>query len=1008
MPTTEHTINDALAAVLRETRRAWQAPDIVASENTGKLKGSNKRPDILIAEQHISPVVIETEVAPAATVESDARSRLGEQLATTGRTILSSIAVRLPAALRRLQGGALQTAIRESEQFQIALYTGQGPSDCSRLPESGWLSGGIRDLSILAQHASVPPAVIDEAADVLMDGISTAARLLEDAAESHAGAVREIGVRLRQRDGQQTRSMAMAILANALVFHEGLAGGPAELGQVRSLAQLRGSQTGLSRAAVLGEWRKILAVNYWPIFDIARRVLEVMPSSVAREIIEGLADTADQLTQNRLMRSHDLTGAVFQRLIADRRFLAAYYTTPAASALLAGLAIAPAILPASLSWSDGAELGQLRVGDLACGTGTLVSTAYQRIGQLHELAGGDAESLHPVMMGGGLVGCDVLPAASHLTASMLAGAHPTVTYKRSTIYTVAYGKQTDGRVALGSIDLLDGRAEIECFAITSQSADPTGESDVNARLAIPHQSFHLVIMNPPFTRPTGHAGERKGVPNPMFAAFGSPEEEQRRMGEEMEVRTRGSCYHGNAGEASAFLALANRKLKPDGVLALVMPLSLLAGDSWEKSRKVIATGYTDLVIASIASPKDGTVAFSADTRTADCLVVGRKADGLATRPGRRAVFVMLTERPAYPLVGAEVARQIRRLIEGGKIRRLEDGPAGGTPIKFGTVTVGHALDSPLPESGSWYLSRITDLSLAQAAYQLAARGRVWLPRIPESGAHPIPMAKVSEVGEVGPYHADVNGTTQGGGIRGPFEVEDVIPGTVPTYPVLWSHDADRERTMAFEGESEGRPRVAKDRRSQAAVDEKRDRIWATASHCHLNRDFRFNSQSTGMQFTPRRTIGGRAWPSVSLATRDQEKVLVLWGNTTFGLLMYWWHASRQQTGRGTLGVNSARTLPILDVGRLPHDCLARGVKLFDLLCAERLLPINEMGSDPVRRRLDEEFSRQVLGLDESFLGSDGPLALLRKKLASEPSVDEGKQSRVGEAEEVSSSSPFAS
>src|SRR5260370_109095 len=31
-------------------------------------------------------------------------------------------------------------------------------------------------------------------------------------------------------------------------------------------------------------------------------------------------------------------------------------------------------------------------GDLACGTGTLLSTAYQRIGQLHELAGGDSES----------------------------------------------------------------------------------------------------------------------------------------------------------------------------------------------------------------------------------------------------------------------------------------------------------------------------------------------------------------------------------------------------------------------------------------------------------------------------------------------------------------------------------------------------------------------------------------------------------------------------------------
>jgi hypothetical protein len=62
--TTEPTINDALAAVLRETRRAWHFSDVVRSENTGMLKGSSKRPDILVLEANVSPVVIETEVAP--------------------------------------------------------------------------------------------------------------------------------------------------------------------------------------------------------------------------------------------------------------------------------------------------------------------------------------------------------------------------------------------------------------------------------------------------------------------------------------------------------------------------------------------------------------------------------------------------------------------------------------------------------------------------------------------------------------------------------------------------------------------------------------------------------------------------------------------------------------------------------------------------------------------------------------------------------------------------------
>ena len=85
---------------------------------------------------------------------------------------------------------------------------------------------------------------------------------------------------------------------------------------------------------------------------------------------------------------------------------------------------------------------------------------------------------------------------------------------------------------------------------------------------------------------------------------------------------------------------------------------------------------------------------------------------------------------------------------------------------------------------------------------------------------------------------------------------------------------------------------------QTIVDRKVENIWDTASHCHFNRDFRFNSQSTGMQFTPRKTIGGRAWLSISLSSVDQEKALVVWANTSLGLLLHWWHANKQQREGG--------------------------------------------------------------------------------------------------------------
>jgi len=90
MATTEPTINDALAAVLMETRSLWRFKGAVRSENIDVLKGSGKRPDILITEPNVSPVIVETEILPSISVEADARQRLGEPLSNTGRRILSS------------------------------------------------------------------------------------------------------------------------------------------------------------------------------------------------------------------------------------------------------------------------------------------------------------------------------------------------------------------------------------------------------------------------------------------------------------------------------------------------------------------------------------------------------------------------------------------------------------------------------------------------------------------------------------------------------------------------------------------------------------------------------------------------------------------------------------------------------------------------------------------------------------------------------------------------------
>jgi len=985
MATTEHTINDALAECLTETRSLWRYKGVVKSENIDVLKGSGKRPDILITESNVSPVIIETEILPATSVEADARQRLGSYLTPSGRRILSSLAVRLPLRLRNYSGQTLKNEIGKSADFEIALYTGENPATYVRWPQNGWIRGNVIDLSILVQSASVPPSVVEEAANKLVEGVSEAAALLADMAITHPGAIKKICEELCQEDGEQTRRMATTIMANALVFHESLARGEGDLYNVRTLDELRDKRGGVSKNEMLEDWKSILKVNYWPIFDIARRILEVIPIDTARPLLNGLVTTAGELVANHMMRSHDLTGAVFQRLIADRKFLAAYYTNPSSAALLVGLAINGDRTPGNGSWAKDIDITSLRIADFACGTGTLLSAAYRRISQLHEASGGDAEMIHPEMMATALVGCDVLPAATHLTASMLAGAHPTVKYNGSSIMTVGYGPREGGGVSLGSLDLLDPQRAFDIIAITAKAAEGMGEKEKDTWSALPHASFDMVIMNPPFTRDTGQEGGKIGVPNPMFAAFGSKEEEQREMSKAAQRLLHGTSAHGNAGEASSFLVLADRKVKNGGTLAMVMPLSLMSGEAWEESRQLLRKSYDDLILISIAGLKDNDLSFSADTGMGECLVIGRKTG----QKSDRATFVVLNERPSSPMTGSSAAIQIRRLQE-GKLRKLEDGPVGGSLLHFGDDVIGYVMDAPLPEKGPWNLARIKDSALAQVAYQMANCGIIWLPSMTKNDAIPVSVTTVSRIGKVGPYHMDINGNTPDGGIRGPFRIEALKTKTAPTYPVLWTHDARRERCMEFEADSEGILRQGKNSTEDKFAQEKASMIWSTASHCHFNRDFRFNSQSTAMQFSSKKTIGGMAWPSIILSNAEQEKVLTLWGNSTLGLLLHWWYVNKQQAGRGRSGVAALTSMPVLDVTKLSKEVLAKAVTIFDEMKQKELRPINEIAKDTVRQEIDVRLATEVLGFPPKLAAPDRPLALLRQKLALEPSITGSK------------------
>ena len=82
----------------------------------------------------------------------------------------------------------------------------------------------------------------------------------------------------------------------------------------------------LDRDNLLGafsdQWRVILDINYYPIFQLARRL--IISLTAKADIIEALsclATTAQRIIGMKAALGHDLIGRVYHKLLADKRIL---------------------------------------------------------------------------------------------------------------------------------------------------------------------------------------------------------------------------------------------------------------------------------------------------------------------------------------------------------------------------------------------------------------------------------------------------------------------------------------------------------------------------------------------------------------------------------------------------------------------------------------------------------------------------------------------------------------
>ena len=962
MTTTSRQAESGANAALGALLQGMMSGAIVRSEHTQVIEGQPAlRPDIIITDSRRAPVVVEAEYMPAYSAEAEALDRLGLPVVGDTRVIEAAIALRYPEDLESAPD--IAEALKSARSEYCVHY-----KDGGRFPASGWISGGASDLADLIRLVSVPQSEVDAAADALEEGIERVANVFDEMAATQPGAIENIARLLGMANVSQTRRMACVILANALVFHEHIAGIHAGIKRPRHVA---GRGVSNPQSETLDAWADILRVNYWPIFAIGMDILEQIGAGDARRILHSLEYTAGEVNALGVANSHDLTGRIFQRLIADRKYLATFYTLPASSALLARIAVAKL---KDVDWADANAIGKLRVGDFACGTGALLSAVYEQFSVRHEHAGGSAASLHKAMMEDALYGCDVMPSAVHITGATLSGIQPNIGYDNSRLYTMPYGRQADGSVKIGSLDLLQTSSVMTLFN-TSDPALRTGsigeETAAQIAVDIPDDGFDIVIMNPPFTSNTKHRDAAGNILNAAFAAFGAPIADQDDMATRLIRLARGSHYHGHAGLGSAFASIADKKVRPGGVVALVLPFTAINGAAWAKFRELIATQYADATIVSIAATGRG-MAFSSDTGIAECLIVARKLKP-CEKANQRAEFVSLTHRPGGFLEAREFARGIAADAE---LNRLEDGPYGGVPIYCGGELVGEALDAPIASySTGWGAARISDASLAQVAHALS-EGKLWLPAT--SGTLDLPIARLSEVGQRGHDHQLFISDAH----NGPFTKHP--PSPTSTYPALWNHNARNETRMVCVPDIQ--LRVKLERRARA------HELWETASRSHISLDFGFASQPLSVAFTEMESIGGTAWPNVIFTEPRFDYAFSLWGNSTLGLLLYWWHSSRQQGGRGRITMRTMETLSILDLRALADAQLATAQEIFDEFRELELQPAYLADADANRALLDRRVVCDMLGFDDAVYEG---VRMLAAKWRAEPSVHGGKRRPAG-------------
>jgi hypothetical protein len=265
---------------------------------------------------------------------------------------------------------------------------------------------------------------------------------------------------------------------------------------------------------------------------------------------------------------HDLLGRIFHEFLPfeTRKRLGTFYTRPQAANILAGLAI---------------DTPYEKVLDPACGSGTLLVSAYHR-----KMMAGKGRT-HKKLVEEEITGVDIMPFAAHLAALNLTMQSPLEPTDRTRI-----GIGNSLNLTLGK-EVGDVAKWLQVFGGDIMGVDidqPLTKGEV-----FKLQPVDVVIMNPPFTRKESLTPSMRSIQ---------------------------WTFLGDQNYWAYFIPLADSLLKKKGKIAAVVPRDFFRG---EYSRAVREYLFKDGVYSLkyvVKTTKD--TAFSENARFRDFLIVLEK------------------------------------------------------------------------------------------------------------------------------------------------------------------------------------------------------------------------------------------------------------------------------------------------------------------------------------------------------------------------------------------------